>query len=58
METAVALRGTLNHWQDVDEGWTVEGRIPWRDLAPTGGRPNIGEIWKFALCRGDYSVGH
>jgi len=57
METAVALRGTLNHWQDVDEGWSVEGRIPWRDLAPTGGRPNVGEVWKFALCRGDYSVG-
>jgi glucose/arabinose dehydrogenase/mono/diheme cytochrome c family protein len=57
METAVALRGTLNHWQDVDEGWSVEGRIPWRDMAPTGGRPNVGEVWKFALCRGDYSVG-
>ncbi len=58
METAVALRGTLNHWQDTDQGWTVEGRIPWRDLAPTGGRPNVGEIWKFALCRGDVSVDH
>ncbi len=58
METAVTLRGTLNHWQDTDEGWTVEGKIPWRDLAMTGGRPNVGESWRFALCRGDTSVDH
>lgn len=57
MKTAVQLRGTLNHWQDEDQGWSVEGRIPWRDLAATGGRPNVGEEWKFALCRVDVSVG-
>src|SRR5665213_516344 len=57
MKTAVQLRGTLNHWQDEDQGWSVEGRIPWRDLAPTGGRPNVGEEWKFSLCRVDFSVG-
>ncbi len=33
MKTAVQLHGTLNHWQDKDQGWSVEGRIPWRDLA-------------------------
>lgn len=55
-ETAVQLRGTLNRWQDVDEGWSVEGRIPWTDFLRTGGRPAIDERWKFALCRYDYSV--
>ncbi|HZV03461.1 MAG TPA: PQQ-dependent sugar dehydrogenase [Gemmataceae bacterium] len=56
IDAKVRLRGTLNHWQDKDQGWSVEGRIPWRDFLRTGGRPNIGERWKFALCRYDYSV--
>ena len=49
--TAVKIDGTLNHWQDTDRGWSVEGRIRWRDLATTGGRPTVGETWKFAACR-------
>ncbi len=48
--------GTLNKWQDKDKGWSVEGRIPWSDFMRTGGRPNVDEQWKFALCRYDYSV--
>jgi glucose/arabinose dehydrogenase/mono/diheme cytochrome c family protein len=56
MKAAVQLRGTLNNWRDKDEGWSAEGRIPWKDFMPTGGRPNPGEHWKFALCRFDYSV--
>jgi len=54
-KTAVKLDGTLNHRQDHDNGWTVEGRIPWSDFAPTGGKPKVGETWRFALCRYDYS---
>ncbi|HUG91339.1 MAG TPA: PQQ-dependent sugar dehydrogenase, partial [Planctomycetaceae bacterium] len=57
VEAKVALRGTLNRRDDVDEGWSVEGRIPWHDFLRTGGRPVIGEAWKFALCRYDYSKG-
>jgi len=56
MKTAVKLKGTLNKWEDKDQGWCVEGKIPWRDFLPTGGRPVIDEIWKFALCRVDISV--
>ncbi len=56
IDAKVQLRGTLNHWQDKDKGWSVEGRIPWRDFLRTGGRPAIDERWKFALCRYDYSV--
>ena len=56
IDAKVRLRGTLNHWQDKDQGWSVEGRIPWRDFLRTGGRPGIDERWKFALCRYDYSV--
>ena len=55
MQTAVLLRGTLNHWQDDDTGWSVEGRIPWKDFHRTGGAPKAGDTWHFALCRYDYS---
>lgn len=53
-EASVKHRGTLNVRTDRDEGWSVEGRIPWTDLLRTGGRPNPNESWKFALCRYDY----
>ncbi|MCI0461335.1 MAG: carbohydrate-binding family 9-like protein [Gemmataceae bacterium] len=56
MVSAVQLRGTLNKWEDKDEGWTVEGRIPWSAFKATGGRPKAGDVWRFALCRYDYSV--
>jgi hypothetical protein len=56
MVSAVKLRGTLNDWKDRDQGWTVEGRIPWSAFQATGGRPKAGEVWRFALCRYDYSV--
>ena len=59
-ETAVKLDGTLDNGKssngdDDDAGWSAEGRIPWSDFAPTGGRPAVGAIWRFALCRYDYS---
>jgi hypothetical protein len=56
MESAVKLNGTLNDWRDRDKGWSVEGRIPWTAFAPSGGRPEPGARWRFALCRYDYSV--
>jgi hypothetical protein len=56
VEAKVRLQGTLNNWRDKDVGWSVEGRIPWRDFAPTGGRPAADARWKFSLCRYDYSV--
>ncbi len=56
LEAKVQLRGSLNHWEDLDQGWSVEGRIPWRDFHRTGGAPKPGDQWKFNLCRYDYSV--
>jgi hypothetical protein len=55
MESAVALEGTLNNWQDQDTGWTVEGRIPLSAFEVGGVRPQAGAKWRFALCRYDYS---
>jgi hypothetical protein len=55
LESRVKVEGTLNKWQDTDTGWTVEGRIPWTAFKATGGRPKVGDKWRFALCRYDYS---
>lgn len=57
IESKVQVHGTLNDWSDKDQGWTIEGRIPWSDFAPTGGRPAVGDTWLHALCRYDFSVG-
>src|SRR5262245_33606296 len=57
MEAKVSLHGTLNRRQDGDHSWVVEGLIPWRDFVRAGGRPEVNEHWKFALCRYDYRVG-
>lgn len=57
VKTAVQLRGTLNRRDDRDAGWTVEGRIAWKSLLRTGGRPEPGEQWHFALCRVDDTAG-
>jgi cellulose/xylan binding protein with CBM9 domain len=53
-KAVVALRGTLDNPGDRDEGWSVEGRIPWSAFAPSGGRPKPGAEWLFAICRYDY----
>jgi uncharacterized repeat protein (TIGR03806 family) len=54
IQARVRLRGTLNKRDDADEGWSVEGRIPWTDFLRTGGRPEPGEVWAINLCRYDY----
>ena len=51
VEAKVAIRGTLNNAGDRDQGWTVEGRIPWSDFSSAGGRPAPGETWRFTLTR-------
>ncbi len=56
IDVKVNLKGTLNQWADQDEGWTVEGRIPWTDFHKTGGRPKPDEVWTFHAARYDYSV--
>ena len=53
-KAAVALKGTLDSEGDRDEGWSVEGRMPWSSFAPTGGKPKAGADWRFAICRYDY----
>jgi hypothetical protein len=58
LTSAVKLRGTLNNYSDRDEGWSVEGRIPWSAFTASGGQPKPGDRWTFALCRYDYSIAY
>ena len=53
-KAVVAVKGTLDETGDRDEGWSVEGRIPWSAFAATGGKPKPGAEWLFAICRYDY----
>lgn len=57
IEAKVVVHGTLNKRDDRDDGWSVEGRIPWGDFGATGGRPEPGEEWTLNLARYDYNVG-
>jgi hypothetical protein len=52
-----SLRGTLNDWTDVDEGYTVEVAIPWAAFARSA--PNgvqAGDVWRFNAAGYDFSV--
>jgi glucose/arabinose dehydrogenase len=56
LDSAIGLQGTLDRADDADQGWTCEIRIPWADLMATGGRPEPGNEWRFALGRRDYDL--
>ena len=56
LKSAIALQGTLDWTDDKDKGWTCELRIPWADLMATGGRPEAGDEWRFALARRDFDT--
>jgi len=56
MKAAVRMRGTLNDWTDKDAGWSAEIAIPLKALGSAGPKPQLGDRWRFAVCRYDYSV--
>ncbi|MBN1293468.1 MAG: SUMF1/EgtB/PvdO family nonheme iron enzyme [Candidatus Latescibacteria bacterium] len=55
---AVQIQGTLNYHYDTDEGWTVEVKIPFADLASWN--PNMslpvrrGDMWRVEFSRVEY----
>ncbi len=56
IKVAIAISGTLNNWKDRDKGWILEAAIPWTAFAGTAPRPQLGDRWRFAVCRYDYSA--
>lgn len=50
------MKGTLNNWRDVDDGWEIEMAIPFSAFSQTTLPPKKGDRWFFAICRYDYSV--
>lgn len=55
LETAVSLRGTLNDPTDIDDGWTLEIKLPWLGLkeicSSVACPPNPGDIWRLNFSR-------
>jgi len=56
IKAAVSISGTLNNWKDQDKGWVVEAAIPLSAFTPTAHKPQLGDRWRFAVSRYDYSV--
>jgi hypothetical protein len=56
MQAAVTTVGTLDDWTDRDTKWTAELRVPWSAFDRWGGKPKVGDLWRFLLSRYDYSV--
>lgn len=57
VKTAVKVRGTINNWKDVDQGYTVEMAIPVAAFKEAiGDRPLKGQTWQFNAVRADFSV--
>jgi hypothetical protein len=56
IKVGIAISGTVNNWKDRDKGWIVEAAIPWSSFAGTAPKPQLGDRWRFAICRYDYSV--
>ncbi|HPD16321.1 MAG TPA: carbohydrate-binding family 9-like protein [Planctomycetota bacterium] len=55
IQVAISVSGTVNNWKDKDKGWIVEAAIPLSAFTPTP-KPQLGDRWRFAVCRYDYSV--
>lgn len=56
VKVATKVNGTINKWEDVDKGWTIEEAIPFSAFSQTTPPPKNGDIWYFSICRYDYSV--
>ncbi len=55
-QAKASVQGTVNEWRDRDKGWIVEMAIPlaaFKDAAP---KVQLGDRWRFAVCRYNYSV--
>ena len=57
VQLATRVEGTLEDFTDEDQGWVVEGKIPFSDFRPPlSGPPAEGERWRGNVCRYNYGV--
>ncbi|MCE5237645.1 carbohydrate-binding family 9-like protein [bacterium] len=56
MEAKVTVVGTFDDWSDRDNKWIAEMRLPWSAFDRWGGKPQVGDTWRFLVSRYDYSV--
>jgi len=59
LRSAVALTGTLNRPEDVDQGWTVEMALPWAALREAAHRelpPRPGDAWRLNFSRVEWQL--
>ncbi|OHB58254.1 MAG: hypothetical protein A2Y12_02475 [Planctomycetes bacterium GWF2_42_9] len=55
LKVAAINRGTVNEWQDYDEGWTIEMTIPIKDLTARGEKFGSDSGWRIHIGRYNYS---
>jgi len=53
LKSAVKINGTLNDANDIDEGWSIEVSIPWKDLAEASGEiaSPLNKFWRINFSR-------
>lgn len=58
MKTAVGLKGSLNEHHDVDTGWTLEMKIPFKALKKEGRvfQPTKGSKWRLNFSRVEWTI--
>jgi hypothetical protein len=49
------IDGTVNNWQDIDNGWSVEMAIPIKELTRYGAELKENSVWRFLIGRYNYS---
>ncbi len=58
MEVKARVMGTLNKWEDQDEGWTVEMAVPLTELKSRGDAFDEKTGWKILIGRYNHSAYH
>ena len=59
LEVGIELRGTLDDPRDIDSGWAVELKLPWRAFASAmreGRAPVPGESWRINFSRVEWPL--
>lgn len=53
LKTAISIRGSINNPKDIDDGWSVEIAIPFKDLRTAYGQDNvpINQFWRVNFSR-------